>query len=86
MSARSLSAAASPHLVNDRVLVWHRGQRRAGRISSIHRHEDGIEYVVRLDDSAGGMGTVVNVWSSGARCAVLGAVLGAVPDKVWRPR
>jgi hypothetical protein len=82
MIARSLSAAATRHLVNDRVLVRHRGQRRPGRVSSIHRHEDGIEYVVRLDDSPGGMGTVVNVWNSGARCAVL----GAVPDKVRQPR
>lgn len=82
MIARSLSAAASSHLVNDRVLVWHRGQRRAGRISSIHRHDDGIEYVIRLDDNAGGMGTVVNIRNSGARCAFL----GAVPDKVRRSR
>lgn len=89
MIARSLSAGASPHLVNDRVLVWHHGQGRAGRISSIHRHEDGVEYVVRLDDSADGTGTVVNVWSSGARCAVLDAVSRQSPTaemSASRPR
>ena len=53
-----------PHQVNDRVHVHRRGERRPGRISSVHRHESGIEYVVRLDGPDGGLGAVVNVWTT----------------------
>lgn len=67
--------------VNDRILVRYAGQTRAGRISSIHRHTDELEYVVRLDDEDGGMGFVVNVWSTGGRCTLLTASRGAEAER-----
>lgn len=80
MSTQPLSAAPTQYLVNDRVLVRYDGHPRAGRISSIHRHADDVEYVVRLDDQDGGLGVVVNVWSTSARCTLLTASRGAEPE------
>jgi hypothetical protein len=76
MSTQPVSGAPPHRLVNDRVLVRYDGQTRAGRISSIHRHADDVEYVIRLDDEDGGMGVVVNVWSTGGRCTLLSAIRG----------
>ena len=77
MSSQSSPGAPPRRLVNDRVLVQYDGQTRAGRISSIHRHADDVEYVIRFDDEDGGMGVVVNVWSTGGRCTLLTASRGA---------
>jgi hypothetical protein len=76
MSTQPVSGAPPHRLVNDRVLVRYDGQTRAGRISSIHRHADDVEYVVRLDDEDAGMGVVVNVRSTSGRCTFLTATRG----------
>ncbi|WP_375481060.1 hypothetical protein [uncultured Jatrophihabitans sp.] len=61
----------TPHQVNDRVQVHRRGTRRLGRISSVHHHDNGIEYVVRLDGPDGGLGAVVNVWTTSGHSTFL---------------
>lgn len=60
----SAQTHTTPHRVNDRVQVHRRGSRQPGRISSVHHHTDGVEYVVRLDGPDGGPGEVVNVWTT----------------------
>jgi hypothetical protein len=66
-----------PWLVGDRVLIEHKGQRRPGRISSIHHVNDGVEYVVRTDPRDGGMGEVLNIWTSSGSSSFLTALGGA---------
>lgn len=61
----------TPHQVNDRVQVHRAGTRRPGRISSIHHHDNGIEYVVRLEGPDGGLGAVVNVWTTSGHSTFL---------------
>lgn len=56
-----------PHLVGDRVQVRHHGQLRPGRIRSVHQRNSGIEYVINTDPVDGGMGEVVNVWTTSGR-------------------
>jgi hypothetical protein len=65
------AARTALHQVNDRVQVHRRGTRRPGRISSVHHHENGVEYVVRLDAPDGGMGAVVNGWTTSGHSTVL---------------
>jgi hypothetical protein len=50
--------------VGDRVQVQHKGQPKPGRVGSIHYVNDGVEYVVRTDPRDGGMGAVLNIWTS----------------------
>jgi hypothetical protein len=66
MTATQISGTALPaHQVGDRLHVQHKEQPKPGRISSIHHVNDGVEYVVRTDpDDAGGMGEVLNIWTS----------------------
>lgn len=59
------------HQVTDRAHVHRRGTRRFGRISSVHHHDNGIEYVVRLDGPDGGMAAVVNVWTTSGHSTLL---------------
>ncbi|MCW2529562.1 MAG: hypothetical protein JWM76_4422 [Pseudonocardiales bacterium] len=59
------------HRVGDQVLVDQRGDLRPGRISSVHHHDGGIEYVVRADARDGGMGGVVNVWTTSGHSSYL---------------
>lgn len=61
----------TPHQVNERVQVQHHGQRRSGRVSSIHHNDDGVEYVIRLDASDGGIGSVVNIWTTSGQSSFL---------------
>jgi hypothetical protein len=70
-STTSTSRAMAPHRVNDRVHVRQHGLQRVGRISSIHRRGNGIEYVVRLDAANGGLGPVINAWTNGRRSRFL---------------
>ncbi|MDT0262293.1 hypothetical protein [Jatrophihabitans lederbergiae] len=53
--------------VGSRVLVQHKGTTSTGQISSIHRQSNGTEYVVRIDACDGGMGSVLNLWSTSDR-------------------
>jgi hypothetical protein len=53
--------------VGDRTQVQHQGTPTPGRISSIHRNDNGIEYVVRTDPAdggLGGLGHVLNIWTT----------------------
>jgi hypothetical protein len=59
----------APHQVDDGVQVQHRGHMKPGRISSIHRTHNGAEYIVRTDPVDGGMGGVVNIWTTSGRSA-----------------
>ena len=61
----------TPHRVNDRVQVHRHGTRRPGRISAVHHHDNGVEYVVRLDAPDGGIGAVVNVWTASGHSTFL---------------
>ena len=62
-----------PWLVGDRVQVQHKGQPKPGRISSIHHVNDGVEYVVHTDPRDGGMGEVLNIWTSSGSSSFLTA-------------
>jgi hypothetical protein len=52
------------HQVGERVHVHRKGQTNAGRISSVHRSERGVEYVIRTEAADGGVGGVVNIWTT----------------------
>lgn len=81
MTATQTDAKISPaHQVGDRVQVQHKGQRKPGRISSINHVNDGVEFVVRTDPadpSGGGMGEVLNIWTSSGSSSFLTAPGGA---------
>jgi hypothetical protein len=62
-----------PWLVGDRVQVQHKGQPKPGRVSSVHHVNDGVEYVVRTDSRGGGMGEVLNIWTSSGSSSFLTA-------------
>lgn len=60
------------HHVGDRVRVERNGgQHTPGRISSIHHVRGGIEYVVHADAADGGIGSVLNVWTSSGHTSLL---------------
>ncbi|MBN9620775.1 MAG: hypothetical protein J0H43_13755 [Actinobacteria bacterium] len=68
-----------PWLVGDRVQIQHKGQPKPGRISSIHHINDGVEYVVRTDradPAGGGVGEVLNIWTSSGTSSFLTALDG----------
>jgi hypothetical protein len=81
MTATQIGSEILPdHRVGDRVQVQHRGQAKPERISSIHRVNDGVEYVVHADPadpSGGGMGEVLNVWTSSGTSSFQTALGGA---------
>jgi hypothetical protein len=77
MTATQTSTQALPFLVGDRVHVQRKGAVTSGRISSIHRVNDGVEYVVRTDPHDGGMGEVLNVWTSSGSSSFLTLLGGA---------
>ncbi len=58
-------------LVGDRVHVQRHGRLMAGRILSIHRTDNGVVYVVAVDAADGGLGGVINVWTTSGRSAYL---------------
>ena len=57
--------------VGDQVQVHTQAGLTLGRVSAVHRQGNGIEYVVRTDAHDGGMGGVVNVWTTSARSSYL---------------
>jgi hypothetical protein len=59
------------HLVGDRVRVQRGGGTYPGRISSIHHRDNGVEYVVHTDATDGGMGHIVNIWTTSGHSAFL---------------
>lgn len=71
MSATQPSTKTLPWLVGDRVQIQHKGQPKPGRISSIHQVNDDVEYVVRTDPQDGGMGEVLNIWTSSGSSSFL---------------
>lgn len=52
------------HQVGDRVHVHRKGQLIAGHITSVHRSDRGVEYVIRTQPTDGGHGSVVNIWTT----------------------
>jgi hypothetical protein len=71
-AARIETSTAPPHQVGDRVQVRHRGRMTPGRIRSVHPLDGGVEYVISTDPVEGGMGHVVNVWTTSGRSHYLG--------------
>jgi hypothetical protein len=69
-----VSTSVSAHQVGDRVRVHRNGITYPGRISSIHHRDNGVEYVVRTDTTDGGMGQVVNIWTTSGHCSFLAPV------------
>jgi|tagenome__1003787_1003787.scaffolds.fasta_scaffold20880169_4 hypothetical protein len=63
--------APRPYQVGDRVQVERHGQLVPGRISAIRPSGRGTEYVIRTDPADGGMGDVLNVWSTSAHPSYL---------------
>lgn len=57
--------------VGDRVQVQRKGAATPGRISSIHRRKDGVEYVVRTEPAEGGIGGVINLWTTSGQSSFL---------------
>ena len=57
--------------VGDQVQVQRKGASTPGRISSIHRRKDGVEYVVSLTATDGGLGSVINVWTTSGQSSFL---------------
>ena len=68
-----------PWRVGDRVQIQHKGQPKPGRVSSIHHVNDGVEYVVRTDPRDGGMGEVLNIWTSSGSSSFLTALAPTAP-------
>lgn len=66
-----VSTIVSTYQVGDRVEVQRKGHSTPGRISSIHRRDHGIEYVVHTDAADGGMGSVVNLWTTSGQSSFL---------------
>jgi hypothetical protein len=52
------------HHVGERVRVHRKGQNIPGRITSTHRTEHGIEYLIRTEPTDGGSSEVVNIWTT----------------------
>jgi hypothetical protein len=78
MTATQIGSKILPaHQVGDRVQVQHKGQPKPGRVSSIHHVNDGVEYVVRTDPLDGGMGEVLNIWTSSGTSSFLTSLGGA---------
>jgi hypothetical protein len=71
-----VSTIVSAHQVGDRVRVQRKGITYPGRISSIHHRDNGVEYVVRTDTTDGGMGQVVNIWTTSGHSSFLAPVSG----------
>jgi hypothetical protein len=61
------------HQVGDRVYVHRKGQRIPGRISSVHRSDHGVEYVIRTEPADGGHGSVVNIWTTSGQSSFISA-------------
>lgn len=59
------------HQVGDRVRLHRHGLNHLGWISSINHRDDGVEYVVRIEAHAGGMGQVVNIWTTSGHSSFL---------------
>lgn len=71
MTATQISTTAPAYQVGDRVQVQRKGTATPGRISSIHRRKDGVEYVVHTDAPDGGMGGVINLWTTSGQSSFL---------------
>lgn len=67
----STSTTAPVYQVGDRVHVQRKGTTTPGQITSIHRREAGVEYVVRTDATDGRPGSVVNVWTTSGQSSFL---------------
>jgi hypothetical protein len=61
------------HQVGDRVHVHRHGQRIPGRISSMHRSDRGVEYVIRTEPTDGGHGRVVSIWTTSGHSSFISA-------------
>ena len=57
--------------VGDQVQGQRKSGTTPGRISSIHRRKDGVEYVVSLTAPDGGLGSVLNVWTTSGQSSFL---------------
>jgi hypothetical protein len=66
------------HQVGERVHVQRKGQSIPGRISSVHRTERGVEYVIRTEPTDGGVGGVLNIWTTSGHSSFL-TPAGSVP-------
>lgn len=72
MTETTIGAGTRPvHQVGDRVQIHRDGHIQRGRVNSIHRVSGGIEYVVHADAAGGGIGGVLNVWTSDVRTPFL---------------
>lgn len=71
MTATHTSKTVPGYQIGDRVQIRRKGQSAAGRISSIHRSVNGVEYVVHTDPVHGGTGSVLNLWTTSDQCSFL---------------
>jgi hypothetical protein len=71
MTATQNTTIAPAYHVGDRVHVDRKGESTPGRITSIHRRKGGVEYVVRTEPTDGGMGNVVNLWTTSGQSSFL---------------
>ena len=71
MTATQQGSTTPAYQVGDHVQVQRKSGATPGRISSIHRRNDGIEYVVSLTAPDGGLGSVLNVWTTSGRSSFL---------------
>ena len=71
MTPPAPSTTTPVHQVGDRVRVRRGPASHLGWISSVHRRGHGVEYVVRLADTDGGMGQVVNIRTTPGHCSLL---------------
>ena len=71
MTAATQIGSTPAYQVGDRVQVHREGVATPGRISSIHHGQDGIEYVVSLTAPDGGLGSVINVWTTSGHSSFL---------------
>jgi hypothetical protein len=70
-ATQTVSNTTQAHRVGDRVRVHRGGGTYPGRISSIHHRDNGVEYVVHTDATDGGMGHVVNIWTTSGHSSFL---------------
>jgi len=67
------STLPAVHQVGDRVHVHRQGQLIAGHITSVHRRDLGVEYVIRTQPTDGGHGSVVNIRTTSGHSSFISA-------------
>jgi hypothetical protein len=61
------------HQAGDRVHLHRKGQLIPGHITSVHRSDRGVEYVIRTQPTDSGHGSVVNIWTTSGHSSFITA-------------